>query len=418
MIVTLHKEPLINKAFKIIFIILILSNIIQFIASYRLVNDIQKHELQMYEQVVGNVIEHSSASTEQITQSVFKADDVSKSLGKAFFLQYGYDEKFKLSDNTISGNIYKNYLIEAAIVNFLFIVVILIVLFYCCRIIFSKLYSINSAVKKIIDGDHSIKLEEDDEGLICKLSHNFNVMSNRMQLTMEDIIVEKEKIKALINDISHQLKTPLASIGLFNDMLIEHNLTENEEREILSKGKNEISKLNWLTKSLVQISRLETGMIILELKDSDIKNTIINAVNSIYLKLKEKDISIHFDSVFSCSIKHDPKWSEEAICNILENSIKYTDPHGCIKVSMTKSEIATNIIIEDTGIGIHKDELTKIFNRFYRGKSERVQNSEGSGVGLYLTKWIIENQGGAIRVKSEPDKGTCFTILFFHGDNQ
>jgi signal transduction histidine kinase len=201
-------------------------------------------------------------------------------------------------------------------------------------------------------------------------------------------------------------------------MIIEHNLTENEEKEILNKGKNEISKLNWLTKSLVQISRLETGMIILDLKDRDIKNTIINAVNSIYLKLKEKDISIQFDSFFSCSIKHDSKWTEEAICNILENSIKYTDPHGSIKISMTKSEIATNIIIEDTGIGIHKDELTKIFNRFYRGKSERVQNSEGSGIGLYLTKWIIENQGGAIRVKSEPNKGTCFTILFFQGDNQ
>lgn len=238
-------------------------------------------------------------------------------------------------------------------------------------------------------------------------------MVTRTKITLENLDKEKEKTKALVNDISHQLKTPLSSLELFNTLLIEEDLEEDERIEFLEKSKYEINNLQWLVKALIKVSRLETGMIDIKPESNDIKNTLLEAINSIYGKALEKNLNIKADNLFSYEINHDKRWTKESLVNILENALKYTKEAGYINISMEKSEMYIKINIRDSGIGIDKQEINKIFNRFYRGNDEIVQSTEESGMGLYLAKWIIEQEGGTIRVKSVLGIGTTFSVIIF-----
>ncbi len=139
----------------------------------------------------------------------------------------------------------------------------------------------------------------------------------------------------------------------------------------------------------------------------------MEAINSIYGKALEKNLNIKADNLFSYEINHNKRWTKESLVNILENALKYTKEAGYINISMEKSEMYIKINIRDSGIGIDKQEINKIFNRFYRGNDEIVQSTEESGIGLYLAKWIIEQEGGTIRVKSVLGIGTTFSVIIF-----
>lgn len=284
---------------------------------------------------------------------------------------------------------------------------------YTFRTFITKLEKISFAIDRMMDGDfsHVSDCTEDEEGILSRVEFQFYQMGRRMKRNVEGLKHEKENIKALVADISHQIKTPLASIKMFNTMLLEEALNADEKEEFLNSMKNEVEKLQWLSDSLIKISRLETGVIQLKKENKDIKTTIIQAVNGIYLKALEKNIEIVLQSLPSTLMIHDVKWTQEAIFNILENAVKYTPKNGQVLVNLEKLETYIKIDIEDTGIGISQEEIGQIFNRFYRGKSPIVASSEGSGIGLYLARRILEEQGGNIIVASQEGEGSRFSIL-------
>jgi signal transduction histidine kinase len=289
-----------------------------------------------------------------------------------------------------------------------------IVLFiYIFKIFVTKLEKISFAIDRVMDGEftHVSDYTEDEEGMLSRLEFQFYQMGRRMQLNVENLSHEKENIKSLVADISHQIKTPLASIKMFNTMLLEDELTPKEREEFLFSVKNEVDKLEWLSNSLIKISRLETGVIQLKKETRDIRETIIQATNGVYLKAVEKNIDINLQSIPSAMVIHDVKWTQEAIFNVLDNAVKYTPENGRVLISMEKLETYVKIDIEDTGIGIKEEEIGQIFNRFYRGKSLVVACSEGSGIGLYLARRILEGQGGNIIVTSSEGEGSRFSIL-------
>lgn len=166
--------------------------------------------------------------------------------------------------------------------------------------------------------------------------------------------------------------------------------------------------------SLSKLSRLETGMIELKKEQADLKKTIMAAVSEVYSQASHRSVDIHIVNVPSLELAHDPQWTREAIVNMLDNAIKYSDENGLISVTMEKLETYVKIDIEDRGIGIPPQEIDKVFNRFYRGQDERIKKSAGMGIGLYLSRKIIEDQGGGLIVKAEVGKGTKFTILLLH----
>lgn len=221
---------------------------------------------------------------------------------------------------------------------------------------------------------------------------------------------EENSTKALITDISHQLKTPLASLRMCYELSVDGRLTEGEKGEFKEQEEKEIEKLESLLKELVNLSRLETHVIQVSPVLASLKETITASVSQIYMKARNKDIEIQVEMEEDMEIRHDPKWTEEAVANVLDNSVKYSGEHSMITVRVNR--LARNVLIEieDEGIGITSEELTKIYQRFYRGEEAKKLVKEGSGVGLYLTRMILERQGGTISAKRKKGKGTVFRI--------
>lgn len=225
----------------------------------------------------------------------------------------------------------------------------------------------------------------------------------------EDSLREKEVVKGLISDMSHQTRTPLANMKLYMELFEDEKLSENG-RVFLSKMRDQMEKIDFLMQSMVKMSRLETGILQIHKENKNIYETIRHAVSNLVPEAATKKIDLYVNCDENMVIFHDSKWTEEAIYNILDNALKYTDPGGKIHVEAQKQELFYKISISDTGKGIAPERQAEIFTRFYR--EPEVHDKPGVGIGLYLARKIAEFQKGYIEVQSEVGKGACFSLYF------
>lgn len=255
--------------------------------------------------------------------------------------------------------------------------------------------------------DEVEQLEELDELGLASLAGQMKLISDRAKR-------EKEETKALVTDISHQLRTPLAAMRECVDILGQDDLTDAEQSEFTERCSGQLLRLEELAAALLQISRMETGMIQVKLVRTPIFDTILMAVNRIYPRAQEKNIEIALEEdqkEQQISLMQDVRWLSEAFINILENAVKYSEPCSHITISTEVLQTFLRIEFADDGIGIPKAERNRVFQRFYRGADARVQKESGSGVGLYLTRQIIEQHYGTIRVQSaRGHSGSVFVV--------
>ena len=227
------------------------------------------------------------------------------------------------------------------------------------------------------------------------------------QLGKQQLNDEKERIDALISDISHQTKTPIANMLLYSELLSEE-IQDEKSKEMLDAIHLQAEKLSFLTQSLVKISRLESGVIQTIPECNSVTELIEKVVSQVEPKATRKNIHIEVSFVDAEAL-FDMKWTSEAIGNILDNAVKYTDIGGSIQIKVSEYSLFTRMDIEDSGIGIAESDLPKIFSRFY--KCSTTQQEEGVGLGLYLAREIIAGQGGYIKVSSQIEKGTMFSVF-------
>lgn len=226
-------------------------------------------------------------------------------------------------------------------------------------------------------------------------------------VSARNLRVEKENIKALISDISHQTKTPLANILLYAQLLSEQELSESgRDCAVALEGQTE--KLRRLIDSLVKLSRLESGMLTFHPQARPLAPMLEEAVAQLHLRAEEKGVSLLYTSTNADAV-YDSKWTEEAVCNLLDNAVKYTPPGGQVVLRAVSYELFSRIDVTDTGPGIPEEEHAKIFGRFYRGQNHLTQ--EGVGIGLYLVRQIAAGQGGYIKVFSKPGQGAKFSLF-------
>ena len=237
-----------------------------------------------------------------------------------------------------------------------------------------------------------------------KLMQYFDIMSEGKRQSQQD----KQVIQSLVSDISHQVKTPIANIKMFTNILQQHQLPPEKQAEFLSTMEGQIDKLDFLMQSLIKMSRLETGTFVLHPQEGRLADTIALAMSAVWAKAEAKEISLSADCDGSICVQHDPKWTAEALGNILENAIKYTPLGGSVTISVRPWQFYTRVDIADTGIGIAEEHYNDIFQRFYR--DPQVASQEGVGLGLYLANGIITRQKGYISVKSKVGKGTTFSV--------
>lgn len=218
---------------------------------------------------------------------------------------------------------------------------------------------------------------------------------------------EKDKIKALISDISHQTKTPISNILLYSELLKEQENLSSETIYMIDNIAEQSEKLNFLISSLITTSRLETGIVSVNPSKNSIKELIEKLLPQFKLEINKKDIKLKVDFI-DCVANFDMKWTSEALLNILDNAIKYTPMGGSINIRIKRYELFSCIEITDDGIGISEEDYSRIFTRFYRGKT--VSQYSGVGIGLYLTREILKKEGGYVTVDSKINEGSTFAV--------
>ena len=248
-------------------------------------------------------------------------------------------------------------------------------------------------------------------GIRSQLQEQMERVGHAVEVYKKQLEDEKENTKSMITDISHQLKTPVSALRLSLELLGDEQITEEEKREFLERGKQEVEKLNHLMGTLVNLSRLEADMIRLEPRKASLKATLIRGVNGIYLKAEEKQIEMEMKEFSDMELLHDPRWTAEAISNVLDNAVKYSPAKSTIRIRVEPMVSYVLIEVEDEGIGIEKSEYPNIFKRFYRGKRPEAEAQEGAGVGLYLVRKIFEEQGGNVCALPAHGKGTVIRMM-------
>ncbi|WP_324824768.1 HAMP domain-containing sensor histidine kinase [Sinanaerobacter sp. ZZT-01] len=269
--------------------------------------------------------------------------------------------------------------------------------------------SLNACIDDIVSGKEDVTFELESETLIGKFNHKLQRLYEIMQNGKRQVQEEKQSIQEMISDISHQVKTPMANLKMYNSTLLERQLTPEKAQEFHERMKSQIDKLDFLMQAMVKMSRLETGVITLTISPAPIYDTIGLALSGIERTADRKKMEVTVDCNPAIIVPHDKKWTAEALFNILDNAVKYTPSGGRLSVMVERWEMATKIDITDTGRGIHEQHYAQIFKRFYR--EDEVHEFSGIGVGLYLCREIISKQGGYIHVKSEIGKGSTFSVF-------
>lgn len=256
-----------------------------------------------------------------------------------------------------------------------------------------------------IDGNFSEKVFDESviSALEAKLAHFLALCS----VSSKNSLAEKNKISELISDIAHQTKTPISNILLYSQILSEYELPQDGSTCVKALS-TQAEKLHFLIHALMKTSRLETGIIKLIPRQGSVQELVDLALEQIMPKAKGKEITVARKCTAALAW-FDLKWTVEAVYNILDNAVKYTKTNGGISISVDVFELFCRINITDNGIGIAEEEQGKIFTRFYR--SPAVNTQEGVGIGLFLAREIIAAEGGYIKVSSQQERGSTFSIF-------
>ena len=249
--------------------------------------------------------------------------------------------------------------------------------------------------------------EQYDESRLSKIECAMSDYLSASAISAQNVEDEKNKLASLISDISHQTKTPLANLVLYGELL-EQTALDGDQRQNTAALRMQTEKLQFLIDALVKLSRLENGIIVLSGQLVPLSPLLHNVCLQLQEKANAKEITLTIEDT-DVMVNIDPKWTQEAIFNIVDNAVKYTDK-GSVSIRVTPYDMFTRIDITDTGIGIPMEEQSKVFGRFYRAES--VRQKDGVGIGLHLAREIISREGGYIKVRSTPGQGSVFSVFF------
>lgn len=301
-----------------------------------------------------------------------------------------------------------------------FIVFITAVVFSLATIImtkyrYEKIAHLTEVIDMILHSDEEVMLGDTEEGELAVLESEIKKMT--MSLRESAFLLKKEKVNLTdsIADIAHQLRTPLTTINMVMSFLRKSDLTMEERFKYINDINQHLSRIDWLISSLLKISKIEAGTAVFKREKVHVSSVIAKAIEPLMIPLEIRDQLFDFEGFGRETYYGDFNWSVEAFSNIIKNCSEHTETGGHIQVRTKENVLYTEIVIEDDGSGIDPKDLPHLFERFYRGKA----SSESSvGIGLALTRMIVQSQNGSIKVENRKTKGSRFIIRFYKGVGQ
>jgi signal transduction histidine kinase len=347
-------------------------------------------------------------------------------LGKRILESYGYKDDLNIMYVEGINEAFKSSRFILVLIGIAFGALLMFLNYLQYIGIYSRVRNLTKASKEILEENYDVNLYEEKEGEFAKLSYGFKNMRQILQSQMMDLNKEKEFLVNILSDISHQLKTPLSALIVYNDILSKKGISEENREKFLNSSKLQLNRMDWLIKSILKLAKVDARAIEFNIKKNSLVNTIYEVMDNVSVMAAENKVNIIFEnSTYEDNLignrsltdktkvkdkdkfmfNYDEQWLGEALINIIKNGIEHSFGRE-IYIHLEENLINTKIIIMDNGEGINEKDLPNIFKRFYKGGK-----SDSVGIGLSLSKSIIEAQGGYIEVRSKVREGTEFKIV-------
>jgi signal transduction histidine kinase len=304
-----------------------------------------------------------------------------------------------------------------AIIGLIALAVAIVVAAMLTRRITTPLRRLTEASRDLAEGDFARRVPSDaiEDGPIelSELGLQFNAMAERLQQSIEIIRRDRDRSREFLADVSHELRTPIAALRTFNELLVEGAADDPSTRtEFLEASRAQLERLDWLAQNLLELSKLDSGLVLLDLRPEDLRSSVEQAVEQSAATARRRGVGLTMDRPEApILIRHDPVRIGQVVANLVGNAIKFTPRGGRVTVEVQgEPDGSATITVTDTGIGIDASELPRIFDRFFRGSRASEARGSGSGLGLAIVRSIVEMHGGTVTVESRLGSGSTFRV--------
>lgn len=398
-----------NKRFREFTYVYAVVSVLFLVATWFIFGALQKSIDRKYLRFTAEMMAEYDDSQGKITYSE-NNDDIDAAMNALRDMGYEASGIYKMYTE-VQGTFLRNRWIAECVVLLFAVVVYGLTVVYVRRT-FGRLRQLTNEMNQSLETGNLDYTSVYEEGVIGRLDDAYHTLVNALKQSKENELHDKEFLRDTLQDISHQLKTPIASLTVFNDLLLDGKLdTEEEKIKILEENQKQLDRMKRLVLSMLKMARLDADSVRFDMKECRLADTLEMALSGITHEVKERGYVIHNYCNEDIMLLHDADWLAEAFGNILVNASDHMEPGGTIDINVESNAIFTRISIKDNGHGISEQELPHIFERFHRGSNNPNPNSVG--IGLALTKAIITGQNGDITVRSEEGQYTEFIITFF-----
>lgn len=381
------------------FVIIMTTNII---ISLNIYDNYNKKETNDKYLVIGNII-NSNNDKDKLILGYLHNQNID--IGKNYLND---NITLNINNQIYNHNLKRNLIIYSAFSTFICYMLFMLLIILYKKSQEKKINEISNYMNSVLNGNYSLDIRSYEEGRLSILKNDIYKITVKLKEQTDMAINEKNNLEMILSDISHQIKTPLTSMYVINDLLKSDKLSKKEKIEFLNKNESQLERIEWLVTSLLKLSRLDNGFVKLKKEKVEVAKLIDNCLNPLLIPIELKNQNV-VKQIDNFEIDIDFNWFSEAIINILKNAHEHTNAFGTIKIETSDNSMYSSIIISDNGTGISKQDLPHIFERFYKGDNQK----ESIGIGLNMAKKIIDLSGGEINVLSTPSEGTTFIIKIY-----
>lgn len=360
--------------------------------------------------VVGYFVENNFASSQIAKAFISTKTDNELRAGREFLQATGYTADIQTALLPDVQALRQEYMVIFLVYSILLSLTLLMILLLFLMRQDRTLEKANEGIRSFMDGNISIRLDDHEEGRMSQLFTSVNVMATSLTTHIVNEKHGREFLKDTISDISHQLKTPLAALKMYNEIIQNEESGNEVVDEFVYKSERELDRMEVLIQNLLKLAKLDTNSIVLENGNHNVKRFLEDAIKGFLTRAEQEEKTIRLECDETTMISFDEEWLLEAVSNIIKNALEHTDAGSEIIIGCEETPILTEIKIQDNGTGIHPEDIHSVFKRFYRSRFSK--DKQGIGIGLTLSKVIVERHGGSITVESELGKGTIFRLAF------